>query len=56
MSAGNLRPWARWLIQHKLRWVLTVLAVCSAPAYLLYYLPDAYEDFKRDLATLRRLK
>ena len=43
-----MRPWATWLIRHRLKWVLMLLWFLSSPLYLLAYAGDAYRDWRLD--------
>jgi hypothetical protein len=39
-----MRPWALWLIEHHLAWLLRTIVVLSYPLILLAYCKDAAED------------
>lgn len=39
-----MRPWALWLIKHRMAWLLKLIVVLSYPLILLAYYKEAYED------------
>lgn len=38
---NNLRPWARWLVERRLKWLVLVVVILLFPAHLLVYLAPA---------------
>ena len=53
MSNDFIKPWARWMIKHRLRWVLVLIVVLAFPIYFFSYLPEAIEDFRRDIRSMK---
>ncbi len=53
MNNDSIRPWARRMINHKLKWLLVLIAVLAFPLYFFSYLPEALEDFRRDIEELK---
>jgi len=49
----DMQPWVRWMINHKMVWIVKAVVISSFPIYFCYYLPEAISDFKHDL---RRIK
>lgn len=49
----TLKPWARWLLNHKMKWIVIVLAWVSLPVYFFSYLPDAFNDIRIAIRNLK---
>ena len=47
-----MRPWAKWLINHRMRWLLYVLCILALPVYIARELPDVWETIRSELAAI----
>lgn len=41
-----MKPWALWLIKHRMSWLLKVIVVLSYPLILLGYYEEAVDDVR----------
>ena len=39
-----MKPWAIWMIRHRMVWILKGMAIAAYPVYLLCYCGDAFHD------------
>lgn len=49
----TLAPWVRWMLNHKMRFVVVGIVWLSLPIQVLLYVPEALDDTVR---TIRNLK
>lgn len=52
-----MRNWAKWLVNHNLRWVLYVFHAILFPVYIVVYMvqviPEAVRDYKMDFRDIK---
>lgn len=48
-----LKPWARWLVNHRMRFIVVALAWLSLPWVVLAYLPEAIADIRSVVRSLK---
>lgn len=47
-----MKPWAIWMIHHRMAWLLKALVIASYPLQLLYYCSDAFDDVLYTVRTI----
>jgi hypothetical protein len=56
---SSVRPWARWFLERRMKWVLILLAVLLFPIHLLVYLApaagDAFASWRDELRVVKNL-
>lgn len=51
-----MRPWVKWCVNHKCKFVIYFVWAITLPAYIVLYIPEAYGEWIRELDSVRRLK
>jgi hypothetical protein len=51
-----LRPWAQWLINHNMRFVLQLIIVLTLPLFWFAYIGDAMDDAERAFDAVKMAK
>lgn len=49
-----MRPWVKWCIKHRLEFVVYIVVVLCAPAYVAVYIPEGFRDWLRDFNDVKR--
>lgn len=47
-----MRPWAKWLIKHRMAWLLKAIVIATYPLHVAAYYDDAWLSVK---ATLKHI-
>lgn len=50
------RPWVKWLVNHKMKFVVYLVWLLVLPLFLLVYVGEAAEDAMTELEAIRNLK
>lgn len=51
-----MRAWAKWCINHNLRWIVYLTGFIYLPLYFIYYIPEALSDWVRDMKSIKLTK
>ena len=55
----NLRPWARWLVDHRLGFILLAMVYLSLPVYLVCSMLEAglegFNDWKYEIKCIKKV-
>lgn len=49
-----MSPWVKWCIKHRLEFVVYIVVVLCAPAYIAVYIPEGFRDWLRDFNNVKR--
>jgi len=49
-----MKPWARWMINHNLKFLVLIIAYSLFPLYIFYYISDAWHDFNTDISVVKK--
>lgn len=51
-----MRPWVKWLVNHKMKFVVYLVWLVVLPLFLLTYAGDAARDAMRELNDIKNFK
>lgn len=51
-----MRPWVKWLVNHKMKFVVYLVWLAVLPLFLLAYAGDAARDAMNELADIKNFK
>jgi hypothetical protein len=51
-----MRPWVKWLVNHKMKFVVYLIWLVILPLFLLAYAGEAAKDAMRDLEEIKNMK